>query len=981
MIHATPPVWRRRLWLLLLALPLTIMPTLADGQGTKPVTPAAAQFFETKVRPILAENCFKCHGEKKHRGDLRVDSLAAMLEGGGRGPALVPGHPEKSLFIKAIKHDDKDLKMPEDKKLSREHIDILTQWVQMGAPWPGAEKAGGTIRKGEFVITDKDREHWSFKPVKRPAIPDVKNAGWVKNPIDAFILAKLEAKGLSPTPPASKQELLRRVTYDLTGLPPTPAEVEAFLNDPAPDAYEKLVEKLLLSPRHGEKWARHWLDLVRYAETNSFERDNPKPHVWRYRDYVIRAFNSDKPYDRFLKEQLAGDEMDRIDGDPIIATGYYRLGLWDDEPSDPLLARYDGLDDIVATTGQVMLGLTFDCARCHNHKIDPIAQKDYYRLLAFFHNINHFRNGGPTDEAVILSTPAETKAFEEQARLLDKKRNDVQSEITRIETEFRTLYGKTKGEQALGTDLDDLRYKFYRNSWTNLPDFDSLKHEEGGKLPKGLFDISPRTRNEAFGFVFDGTLVVPESGKYTFYLDSDDGSRLTVDGKAIIIYDGIHDLGNVQQKSVELPKGRLPIRLEYFQNVSGYGLYVAWSGPGFERRMLSAPDQAIVLDFNRAIRLDGQKLLGKERFNTYLKLKKQLDVLKNQTPPGDRALCVTETGPNAPETFVLVRGNPHVKGDKVEAAFPSIFGMPDPIIPTPKPGARTSGRRLVLANWITSKDNPLTARVMVNRLWQHHFGRGIVRSPNDFGFQGSRPTHPELLDWLAREFVDRGWSMRAMHRLILTSNSYRMSSRANEKAILADPVTDLFWRFDMRRLSAEEIRDSILAVSGCLNLKMYGPSVYPEIPKEVLAGQSVPGRGWPVSPPEEQNRRSIYVHVKRSLLLPILESFDLAETDRTTPVRFSSTQPTQALGMLNGDFLNKQARAFATRLRKEAGPDTKAQVRLALALATSRAPHKTEVDRGVRFLQSLQSEGVSGESALDMFCLLVLNLNEFMYLD
>ncbi len=284
---------------------------------------------------------------------------------------------------------------------------------------------------------------------------------------------------------------------------------------------------------------------------------------------------------------------------------------------------------------------------------------------------------------------------------------------------------------------------------------------------------------------------------------------------------------------------------------------------------------------------------------------------------------MTEPGPTAPETFVLLRGNPHVKGDKVAPAFPSVFNLPEPVIPRPKPGARTSGRRLVLANWIASPDNPLTARVMVNRLWQHHFGRGIVRTPNDFGLHGFRPTHPELLDWLASEFVASGWRMKAMHRLILTSNAYQMSSRGNPQGLKADPVNDLFWRFDMRRLSGEEIRDSILAVSGNLNLKMFGPSVYPEIPREVLAGQSVPGRGWPVSPPPEQNRRSVYVHVKRSLLLPILESFDLAETDRTTPVRFSTTQPTQALGMLNGDFLNKQARVFAARLRKEAGTDAR----------------------------------------------------------
>jgi hypothetical protein len=960
---------------------LALQPALAGGDTRKP-SPAAVQFFETKVRPILAENCYRCHGEKKQRGELRLDSLAAALEGGGRGPALVPGHPEKSLLIKAIGHDDKDLKMPEDKKLPREQIDVLTQWIRMGAPWPGADKAAGGPKKGEFVISDKDRGHWSLQPVKRPALPTVKNAQWVKNPIDAFVLAKLEAKKLTPNPPASRQELLRRITFDLTGLPPTPAEVEAFLQDTAPDAYPRLVDRLLESPRFGEKWARHWLDLVRYAETNSFERDNPKPNVWRYRDYIIRAFNSDKPYDQFLTEQLAGDELGRTDGDAIIATGYYRLGIWDDEPSDPVLARYDGLDDIVATTGQVMLGLTFDCARCHNHKIDPIAQKDYYRLLAFFHNINHFRNGGPTDEAAIFISPEATQAYEEKERALQKQRNEVQEKITSIEADFRARLAKSPGEQALGTDLDDLQYKFYRNAWTSLPDFSAVKHEDAGKLPKNLFDISARTRNEAFGFVFDGTLIVPEAGKYTFFLDSDDGSRLTVNGKSIITYDGIHRMGTVQKATVDLPRGRLPIKLEYFQNVFGYGLYVAWSGPGFERRLLSAPEQAVVLDFARAIQLDGPAILGTERYTGYVKLKKQLEMLKKQAPAAERALCVTEPGPSAPHTFVLLRGNPHVTGDKVEPAFPSVFGLPEPVIPAPKPGARSSGRRLVLANWIASKENPLTARVMVNRLWQHHFGRGIVRSPNDFGLHGSRPTHPELLDWLASEFAERGWRMKAMHRLILTSNAYQMSSRGNAVGLKADPINDLFWRFDMRRLSGEEIRDSILAVSGNLNLKMFGPSVYPEIPREVLAGQSVPGRGWPVSPPDEQNRRSIYVHVKRSLLLPILESFDLAETDRTTAVRFSTTQPTQALGMLNGDFLNKQARVFASRLRKEAGTDPSAQVRLALMLATSRAPAEAEIERGTRFMQTLQTQdGASAETALDMYCLLVLNMNEFMYLD
>jgi mono/diheme cytochrome c family protein len=963
-----------------------------SAQEKKP-TPAAVQFFESKVRPVLAANCFECHGAKKQKRGLRLDSLAGMLEGGDNGPVIVPGHPEKSLLVKVINHDG-DVKMPsKSKKLPKEQIDALAQWIKMGAPWPGDGKT--PAKKGEFVISPEARAHWAYQPVKRPPIPEVKNKAWVRNPIDAFILARLEAKGLQPAPPADKHELVRRVYYDLIGLPPTPKEVEAFVNDNAPDAYEKLIDRLLARPQYGEKWARHWLDLVRYAETNSYERDNPKPNIWRYRDYVIRAFNDDRPFDRFLKEQLAGDEIYPGQNDPLIATGFYRLGVWDDEPVDPKQARYDGLDDIIAVIGQSMLGMTLDCARCHNHKIDPIAQKDYYRLLAFLHGINHYRGGGADDLRPVGSIQ-QMEAYKKIVDAHEEKKAKIQAGLTAIETDFRKLYKPSA--QAAGGDLDDLTYKFYRNAWSRLPDFSQFKPEDEGKLPRGLFDISPRTRNEAFGFVYEGFLIVPQDGKFTFYLDSDDGSRLAINGKAIITYDGIHGMGKVQKAAVELKKGRVPIKLEYFQNVAGYGLYVGWSGPGVEKRDLSVPtDNPEFTDVTAMIHREGARVLGDKRYQEWFSLLKQMNLIR--TPPKmpnvDMALCVVEAGPRVPDTFVFNRGNPHVLADKVEPGYPSVFGLPDPKIAEAKPGAASSGRRTVLANWMASKDNPMTARVFVNRLWQHHFGRGIVRTPNDFGMQGFRPTHPELLDWLASEFVEptsrerkrpQPWSMKAMHRLILTSNAYRMASRTDAKAAelgaKLDVANDLFWRFDMRRLSAEEIRDSILAVSGNLNLKMGGPGIYPPIPKEVLAGQSVPGRGWPVSSPEEAARRSVYVHVKRSLLLPILEGFDLAEPDRTTPVRFSSTVPTQALSFLNGEFLNQQAKTFAERLKKEAGKDVSAQVRLALYLATSRPATDAEVRRGVGLIEALMREDhASADVALQSFCLVVLNLNEFMYLD
>ena len=811
--------------------------------AAEPAKPDAEQirFFESKVRPVLVENCFKCHGPDKQKAGLRLDSRAAAVAGGALGAAVVPGKPEDSLLVTAVRHTDDDLKMPPSKKLNAEQVADLTRWVKIGAPWPGeSSSAAAPVATKSSVgmqITDKDRAHWAFQPVKRPAIPAVSNAAWVKNPIDAFLLAGLDAKGLKPNPPASKTELIRRAYYDLTGLPPTPAEVDAFVNDPAADAYEKLVDTLLESPRHGEKWARHWLDLVRYAETNSYERDNPKPSAWRYRDYVIRSFNADKPYDRFVREQLAGDEVAPEDTDARIATGYYRLGIWDDEPTDAEQSRYDGLDDIVATTGQVFLGLTVDCARCHDHKIDPIPQKDYYRLLSFFRNVNHFRNGGATDEYPIFDRPESKQEFEDRSREIEAKRDDLREKIAVIENELRSNLKQSLGEK---------------------------------KTP----------------------------------------------------------------------------------------------------------------DVRQLIRTKGLQILGKDRLKQYQDLRRELQQIEGKKPSIETALCVTEAGPTAPETHVLLRGNPHVPGDKVEPGFLTVLNSPAPVIPLPPSGAKTTGRRKILADWIVSESNPLTARVIANRVWQYHFGRGIVRSPSNFGTQGDRPTNPQLLDWLASEMISGGWRLKALHKTIMTSNAYRMSSRPNAEALAKDPVNDSFWRFDMRRLSAEEIRDSVLAVSGELNPAMFGPGVYPEIPAEVMAGQSVPGKGWGKSTREQAARRSVYVHVKRSLITPILESFDLAETDRSSPVRFSTTQPTQALAMLNGKFLNDQAGILAARLKRDAGEDRKSQVRLAFKLATSREATDAEVKRGLDLFESMsQSPGVGKEEALRAFSLVVLNLNEFLYLD
>lgn len=949
--------------------------------------------FGGQVQPIFAKRCLACHGPDKAEGGLRLDQReSAFAKQDSGATAIVAKDVSKSELIRRITAEDESERMPpEGAPLSADQIQLLKKWVESGAEW---------------------KEHWAFESPTPQTPPAVKDSQWVINPIDAFVLHKLEQNSLSPAPRLQNEALIRRLTYDLTGLPPTQAEITAFLADQSPNAYERLVDRLLQSPHFGEQWARHWLDVVRYADTNSFERDGAKPHAWRYRDYVIRSLNDDKPYDRFIREQLAGDELPDGGNDGLIATGFYRLGLWDDEPADKPLAIYDVLDDIITTTSQGFLGLTVNCARCHDHKIDPIPQRDYYSMLAFFKGITPNGYSNPNVERPIFRDDAAKEAYEVAVNEHREQLNGVQTAVTAIEKEFRQ-HLDDKDRQTNLPDLDELEYAFYRDTWQQLPDFDSLKPETVAKLDKGLLDISPATREFAFGFVFKGVLKVPADGEYVFVLDSDDGSRLSVNGQQVVTYDGIHGLGQPKVGKITLKQGRVPVRVDYFQGEAGAkGLVVKWSGPGVDQRLLSTatPDGKPTggaapirkKDFAALIGSQGPTLLGQQKYDQYVTLTRQLDELKKKKVEADFAMCVTETGAKPPETHVLKRGNPQAHGDVVVPAYLATLGGGVATIPDQPTDAKTSGRRTALANWIASPDNRLTARVLVNRLWQHHFGRGIVRSPNNFGLLGDRPTHPELLDWLAIELMkgepastgsstynSAPWSMKRIHKLIVMSNTYRMSSRSEAQSVagakdprLSDPLNNLFWRHDLRRLSAEELRDSILATTGQLNPKMYGRGVFPKISDEVKAGQSIPGQGWENSPPEEQVRRSVYVFVKRSLLLPILSDFDFADTDSSCAARFTTTQPTQALGMLNGEFLNEQAIHFAARLRREAGDDVKKQVELAYRLALCREPDQTMIGQGLTLIESMKTKHrLSADKALEQFCLMTLNLNEFVYLD
>ncbi len=651
-----------------------------------------------------------------------------------------------------------------------------------------AAEPNDELARYDARIKDKDRKHWAFQPVASVKLPTVKDHAWVRNPIDQFILAKLQTKGWKPSPAAQPHALLRRMYLDLLGLPPTLAEQETFLKNPSPAAFDRLVDELLDRPAYGERWARHWLDLVRYAETNGYERDGVKPNVWRYRDYVIRSFNNDKPFDRFILEQLAGDELDDANAETLIATGYYRLGAWDDEPADPAEDRFDQLDDMVSTTAQAFLGLTLGCARCHNHKFEPLTALDYYRMVAVFNVLRRPQMG-----RMELDLPAGNR--NELAAIAAREREIAQLRLT-----------------TLGSSIHSL-------------------------------------------------------------------------GAAVLVEEQIKRL---RQSIPKLPRG-------YF---------------------------------------------------------------------------LLEPSNHAPVTHLLQRGQASKPGPVVEPGVPAVLVKQQPkFLP---PGSSTSQRRLSLARWIASAENPLTARVIVNRIWQYHFGEGLVRTASDFGVMGEKPTHPELLDWLASWFVREGWSVKKLHRLIMTSNTYRMSKRMIPEYQDKDPENRLWWRFPYHRLEVEAIRDSMLAVSGRLNPKMYGPSMLPAVPKEALEGSSDPNTIWRASDEKEASRRTIYAHIKRSMIVPMLDVLDLCDTARSAAKRNVTSTAPQALTLLNSDFTNRQARYFAERLRKAAETEPAKQIDLAYRLALCRPPTAAERNRLEQFLK---------EESLEQMCRVVLNLNEFVYSD
>ncbi|WP_193211526.1 PSD1 and planctomycete cytochrome C domain-containing protein [Luteolibacter marinus] len=975
--------------------------TIGIAASSGAVESDGVQFFREEVKPILEQNCFKCHGgldEKgtpKVRGGLQLISRRGLLQGGDHGAVFDEAEPDRSLLLRAVSYEDENLQMPPRGKLADSDREKLRRWLSMGAPWT-PEDAERLVEvhdplAGVTVVNEKTRSHWSYRPMVRVEPPVSSDPEWNLNPVDAFIRAKLDEQGLVPVGEAPRAVLLRRLSYDLTGLPPTLAEIRDFEADGSPDAWKRQVDRLLGSSAYGEKWGRHWLDLVRYAESNGFERDNDKPYVWRYRDYVIHSFNEDKPYDRFVAEQIAGDELPDKTVDSQVATGMLRLMAWDDDPADPVQNYHDVLDDNVRTVTEGFLGFTAGCARCHDHKGDPIPQTDYYRFAAFFRGIEPMGRGGR--QTKVIETPELVEARDLQLESLSMEEEGIRRQMDAIEETAFESVSRTRSDIAervtkltpmsrwLITDgrlrptIWHYTEEYPGDQWSRV----GFRAEQEGwrQGPAGFGTAAPGvqartvwTGPEIWLQTTFGLESLPKS--LLLHLYHDNAIEIYLNGQPVLHREG----WSTEYAKIPAPAAFMAA-LQTGRNVLAVHVSQDFGGQffdlGIEIDAITRSDIVLNPEFG--------SVGAAEREAYRLASERMEEIRELRSSAGVEAMVITERK-EIPPTHVMIRGNAHSEGEVVVPGYPAIWGGEDASIPPESGDASSSGRRLALAEWLTRPDNPRTARVMVNRIWQHHFGRGICPTPNDFGFLGMPATHPELLDWLATEFVARGWSMKAMHRLILNSKAYRMASSSKPANAAVDPDNNLFWRFNPRRLAAEELRDSILTVTGELNPEMGGPSVFVPMPEEVLATSSTKEGKWGFSPPDQANRRSIYVKIKRSLLPPMLTDFDFAEVDNPCPVRFTTTVPTQALAMLNSEFIHDKAAALAARLQAECPDDLHAQVVRAFELVLTREPEEIEIIRALTLIHTLKAEGqLTPGDALQRFALAMFNLNEFIYLD
>lgn len=968
----------------------------ADEEGGR-------RYYAERVHPLLKTHCFRCHGEGEElKGGFRLTSREGLLHGGHYGPAFNSADPASSVLLEMVSYKDADHQMPPKGKLPEEALAILAHWMEMGAPYdPALEIRGAATERRGFTVTEADRQWWAYRPLSSVEPPRPEDASWSENGIDAFIRSQLQREGLEPNPPAPPAALIRRLHYDLTGLPPHPEEVVAFVRATAENpeaAWKAAVEDLLARPQYGEKWARHWLDLVRYAESNGFERDDSKPHLWRYRDYVVEAFNGNLPYDQFVIEQLAGDELEQPTQRSLTATGYHRLMQWDDEPADREQHVYDVLADNVQVTSETFLATTLNCARCHDHKADPISQRDYYAFMAFFKGVTHYQRDGTL---VHWATPEERNAFEKER---ETRLAQIEADKGKVAQQIREALEKAGVLTQLNptqvvTFVEDARkggalweYTTERpgNDWFEVGYSNKAWHRArsgfGHGRPPGSVTVTEWKTPEIWLRTSFGLQILPESLVLDIHHDED----VEVYLNGVRIYEAKGYLTRYEtvilplQAVSALQTGRNILAVHCRQTGGGQYIDLALrSGVNPEDAFTSLLSSPQLKEHTEAVRRE----TGKDLVAEYRRLDGEA-LRWRKAEAGIPIHAVTESGPDPGPMPVHARGSAHAPGEPMAPGIPAVLAPTgsDPqtiaVQAVERQGRRSSGRRLALARWIVDPGNPLTARVMVNRLWQHHFGRGLVPSSSDFGHLGESPSHPELLDWLARRFIEDGWDVKAMHRLILHSRTYRLSSEPDSGNLERDPQNRHFWRFDMRRLTAEELRDSMLAVSGKLNLRVGGPWVYPPLPPEILATASRPDQVWPVSPdPADHFRRSLYIHVKRSLRHPLLADFDQADTDTGCPVRFATTVPTQALALLNSAFVNEQARLLAGRMREQ-GRSLPEQIAAGLRLVAQREGREDEIAQLLALHEQLQTQaGLSADAALDRIALVALNLNEFLYLD
>ena len=905
---------------------VTLLPSFSFA---RPISAAVdpQDFFENRIRPVLVNRCFACHTDLKS-GGLRLDSRERLLKGGNSGPAIVPGNPDQSLLIQVVSWTHARLRMPMGgEKLKEQEIADLRAWVKMGAPWAenGNLPPAGPKTK-EFVVTPEQRSFWSFQPSHKPSLPEVRNKAWPKSPIDHFILARLEDKGLKPAPPADKRTLIRRAYFDLIGLPPTPEEAEAFLKDTSPDAFARIVDGLLASPHYGERWGRYWLDVARYGEDDvrglSVES---YPNAFRYRDWVIQAFNDDLPYNLFVKAQIAGDLLTGESGKQkdsfLAATGFFGLGPWYYDIVEPPLARADERQDRVDALTRGFLGLTAACARCHNHKYDPISQADYYALAGVFAS-SEYREYPLVPGKAVADYEKHQKGIRDQEAALDEfthKESDLLGEVLAAKTS-RYMIAAWEVMKQPGSAAQTVAEKDNLDPETLERWIEYLRNpEKDHPYLKAWFDLlARRGSNEQVRKVADD---------FQDVVLSIIAEKKAIDDKNHVILEAdklAHSKANM--KVTHLPNGFASyeefcpgcyVEIQPIQREK----YILWADLLREKEKFDDPNQK-----EGVIRYAGKEIerfLSGEWKEHLDSMRARLETLKKSAPPPYPFLHGLRESPEPHNIKINLRGSPYNLGDEAPRRFIAVLSEGEPV-----PFKMGSGR-IELAEAIAR--HPLTARVMANRIWQHHFGWGLVRTPSNFGRLGERPTHPELLEYLTSRFIDSNYSVKALHREIMLSATYQLSAQYSEINFAQDPDNRLLWRFNRRRLDAEALRDSLLFASGNLDLMVGGPSV------ELT---------------DECRRRTVYGKVSRFRLNPVLQLFDFPSPSITSEQRNATNVPIQRLFFMNSDLVWRQADLLARRLNAGGSTDDSEKIKRAYRLLFDRQPSEKELHLGLEYLRN-----------------------------